>query len=316
MAAAQGRFRPAVEQLEDRRVPTVTYHGGAVLRNVGVEALFLGSDWSSDPALAGQAVQLGSFFQYLTNSSFMDALGSAGYRVGRGSYLDGPVDPVPLSGAASDAAIQGTLSASISDGLLQAPDANRLYVVFVAPDVNVTTSFGTSALDFYGYHSAFVGPTGAPVNYAVVAYPSGPNAPYPGLSPFETLTKVSAHELAESVTDPQGDGVGRTAWYDNTYRDPVSHQRGAEIADIEDGVILDLGGYVIQGFANRRDRLLIPGGAGLDPRFGLPRYARLPRHQTPRHRAGHHPPAGPVHHAGHHHGGHKHHPAPRAPGRP
>jgi hypothetical protein len=303
MIAVPRRFRPAVEQLEDRRVPTVTYHGGALLADAGVEALFLGSDWSSDPTFASQAAQLGTFFQYLTNSSFMDALGSAGYGVGRGSYLDGPVDSVPLGGAVSDAAIQATLSGSIADGLLQAPDANRLYFVFVAPGVNVATSFGTSARDFYGYHSAFVGPTGVPVNYAVIAYPSGPNAPYPGLSAFETLTKVSAHELAESVTDPQGDGVGRTAWYDNTWRDPVSHQRGAEIADIEDGVILDLGGYVIQGFANRHDRLLIPGGAALDPRFRLPRYVRTLRHHTARHRAAHHP--------GHRlHGDHRHPPAP------
>ena len=303
MTAAQRRFRPAVEQLEDRRVPTVTYHGGALLPDVGVEALFLGSGWWTDPALATQAADLGNFFQYLTNSSFMDALGSAGYGVGRGSYLDGPVDPVPLGGAFSDAAIRATLAGDITNGLLQVPDANRLYFVFVAPGVNVTTPFGNSALDFYGYHSAFVGPTGARVNYAVIAYPSGPNAPYPGLSPFETLTKVSAHELAESVTDPHGDGGGRIAWYDNTYIDPVSHERGAEIADIEDGVILDLGGYVIQGFADRHDHLVIPAGATLDPRFGLPRDARAGRHQPPEHRGAHHP-------GHHHHGGHRHPPPP------
>jgi hypothetical protein len=305
------RFRPAVEQLEDRRVLTVTYHGGAVLANVGVEALFLGSGWSSDPALAAQAGQLGTFLRFLTNSSYMDMLGRAGYGIGRGSYLDGRVDPAALPGIYSDAQIQATLARSITGGLLHAPDANRLYFVFVEPGVNVTASFGTSAADFYGYHSVFRGPTGVAVNYAVLPYPSGPNAPYPGLSAFETLTKVSSHELAEGVTDPQGDGVGATAWYDNTWRDPVSGLRGGEIADITDGVIVDLGGYVVQGVAGRHDQPLIPAGATFDPRFPPPRSARH-RHHPPTHQGAHgHRPPHPGHHPPHrHHGDRRHPPVP------
>ena len=294
------RFRPALEQLEDRSVPTVTYHGGAVLSNVGVEAVFLGSGWSTDPSLSAQTGQVGTFLQFLTNSSFMDVLG--GYGVGRGAYFDGLVDPAALPGVLSDGQIQATLANAIENGSLGAPDANRLYIVYVEPGVNITTSFGTSAKDFYGYHSAFLGPTGVPVNYAVLPYPTDPNGPYPGLSPFETLTKVSAHELAESVTDPQGDGVGQTAWYDNTWRDPSSGQRGGEIGDIEDGVILDLGGYVVQGVAGKHDQLLIPAGATFDPRFALPRSARHARHRAVRHPAAHHAlPHEPRHHAGHRH---------------
>ena len=281
------RFRPSLEALEDRLVPTVTYHGGAVLANVGVEAVFLGSAWSSDPSLSAQAGQLGTFLQFLTTSSFMDMLGHAGYGVGRGGYLDGRVEPSPLAGSVSDAQIQGTLAASILDGSLGAPDANRLYFVFAEPGVNVTTPFGTSAADFYGYHSAFVGPTGVAVNYAVVAYPTAPNGPYPHLSPFETLTKISSHELAESVTDPQGNGVGRTAWYDDKWRDPASGMRGGEIGDITEGVIADLGGYVIQGVAGRHDQPLIPAGSILDPRFPPPLAGRHRHHRAPAHRPPH-----------------------------
>jgi hypothetical protein len=300
------RFRPAVEQLEDRWVPTVTYHGGAVLADVGVEALFLGSEWATDPGLAAQTGQIGTFLQFLTTGSFMDMLGQAGYGIGRGGYLAGQVDPVPLPGVLSDDLIQATLTASIGNGSLGAPDANRLYFVFVEPGVNVTTSFGSSATDFYGYHSVFVGPTGVPVNYAVIPYPTAPNGPYPALSPFETITKVSSHELAESVTDPQGDGVGRTAWYDNTWRDPASGMRGGEIADITDGVIVDLGGYVVQGVAGKHDQVLIPAGGTLDPRFPLPRAFRHRRRVAHRHR--HRPDSHP--HRPAHPG---HHPHPHAP---
>jgi hypothetical protein len=299
-----------VEQLEDRWVPTVTYHGGAVLSNVGVEGLFLGSSWATDPGLAAQVGQVGTFLQFLTNSSFMDMLGQAGYGIGRGGYLDGQVDPVPLPQVLGDDVIQATLAAAIANGSLTAPDGNRLYFVYVEPGVNVVTSFGTSALSFYGYHSVFVGPTGVPVNYAVVPYPLAPNGPYPGLSPFETLTKVSSHELAESVTDPQGDGVGRTAWYDNTWRDPASGMRGGEIADITDGVIVDLGGYVIQGVAGKHDQRLIPAGATLDPRFPLRRARRHGHrraHRHPRHHLAGHPGAQRHHLAGHP-GAHPHHP--------
>jgi hypothetical protein len=275
------RFRPALEALEDRLVPAVTYHGGAVLANVGVEALFLGSEWATDPSLAAQTGQVGTFLQFLTNSTFMDMLGRAGYGVGRGAYLDGHVDPAPLAATVSDTQIQGTLAASIVNGSLGAPDANRLYFVFVEPGLNVTTWFGTSADDFYGYHSAFLGPTGVAVNYAVVPYPTAPNGPYPHLSPFETLTKVSSHELAEAVTDPQGDGFGRTAWYDDTWRDPTSGTRGGEIADITDRVFVDLGGYVVSGVAGRHDQALIPAGGTLDPRFPAPAAGRRGRHRGP-----------------------------------
>ena len=38
-------FRPVLECLDDRLVPTVTYHGGALLPHVEVQGMYLGSDW-------------------------------------------------------------------------------------------------------------------------------------------------------------------------------------------------------------------------------------------------------------------------------
>jgi hypothetical protein len=52
--------RPELECLERRDVPTVTYHGGALLPHVEVQAMYYGSDWSSNPYY-GQAFRLGSF---------------------------------------------------------------------------------------------------------------------------------------------------------------------------------------------------------------------------------------------------------------
>ena len=39
------RFLPTLECLEDRLVPTVTYHGGTLLPHVEVQGMYLGSDW-------------------------------------------------------------------------------------------------------------------------------------------------------------------------------------------------------------------------------------------------------------------------------
>jgi hypothetical protein len=260
------RFLPTVEQLEGRTVPSVTYHGGAVLADVGVEALFLGSAWQTDPSLAPLAAQLGGYLQVLTGGSFMDALSRSGYGVGRGSYLDSGTDAMPMWWIISDAQIQQEIAASISNGTLQAPDANRLYVVYVQPGVAVTSPFGESTFGVLGYHSDFQGPTGTPVSYAVLPFPSENNSFIPGLNPFETLTAVTSHELAESVTDPYGDNVGRPAWYDNTWRDPVSGAQGAEIGDMTENVFIDWGGYVLQGVVNRRRQLLVPVGGSLDAR--------------------------------------------------
>jgi hypothetical protein len=284
-APAARRFRPAVESLEDRTVPTVTYHGGAVLPHVEVEAVYLGSNWQTDPSLAALPGQLGGFLQSVTHSSYLALLGQAGYRVGTGSYVGAGTDAVPLGWAVSDGRIQGELAASILNGSVPPPDANRLYVVYVEPNVVVTSPFGSSAVDLLGYHSDFQGPTGTPVSYAVLPYPAGVNGGVPGLSTFEALTSITSHELAESVTDPQGVNVGRPGWFDATWRDPASGQTGAEIADMTQGVLIDLNGYVVQAAVNKKRHLLLPPDGAIDPRStGLPHQA----HASRRHHASHH----------------------------
>jgi hypothetical protein len=274
----------------------MTYHGGPVLSHASVEAVFIGPQWASDPGLQAQAGQLEGYLQFLTGSSFMDMLTRAGYRVGRGTYLDSQVVPVDLQvGMISDATIQQTLADSIAGGSLPAPDADRLYFVFVEPGVDVVTPWGESAVNLLGYHGAFWGPTGAAVTYAVVPDLAVPNAFFPGLSSFELMTKTASHELAEAVTDPQGTMIGTNAWYDSTWRDPTSGARGGEIADIAERAVVDLGGYVVQGVAGRNDQVLIPAGGTFDPRFPAPRHGRPERVAR---RAGRWHPGG--HHARHH----------------
>ncbi len=112
---------------------------------------------------------------------------------------------------------------------------NTLYIVFTPPNVTVVSGTQSSLLDFFGYHNTFPYGANGTVNYAVIANPIG-NGDDGSMTDFQTITHTISHELAESVTDPNGD-----AWVD-----PVT---GDEIADVVDqpGNIAFLNNYVVAG---------------------------------------------------------------------
>jgi hypothetical protein len=258
-AAARLPRRPAagrlqVEALEERQVPTVYYYGGNLLPHVEAQALYLGNEWSTVPADAAQTATLDAFLKDLTGGAYLDALTRAGYGVGRGTAAAGAVDNAALASGATitDAAIQARIKADVSSGLLQAPDANRLYVVYVEPNVavNLGPGQGTTQQGILGYHGAFAGPGGDTIRYAVVAYPGGAagNSSL-GTSASDQLTDVSSHEVAEAVTDPDVN-FGRLGWYD---------PRRGEIGDItanNPNSQVRLDGYLVQEVADRNDQLL------------------------------------------------------------
>ena len=269
---ARGSNRPAVprrgsrahlrsyESLESRELLTVTYHGGQLLPNVEAQAVFLGSDWATNPTLHDQAAAVDQFMSYLVQSPYMDMLTQAGYNVGRGtatagSQLDGGVNK---STGITDAQIRADLQAAIHSSQLAAPDPNRLYVVYVEPGVVVKDGNQTSQNSFLGYHGAFAGTdaSGKPVDirYAVVAYPGSPN-PSAGSQGFATsfnqLTDVTSHELAEAAVDPDVN-YKTLGWYDN--------QRNAEIGDLTRRNTV-LNGYLVQDVVNKNDQVIAPAAA-------------------------------------------------------
>jgi hypothetical protein len=253
------RARPAVEGLEERAVPTVNYYGGNLLPHVEAQALYLGNEWSTVSADAAQTTTIDAFLKDVTGGAYMDALTGAGYNVGRGTASAGAVDNTALSPAStiSDASIQARLLADINSGLLQAPDANRLYIVYVEPNVAVNLGHGqgTTQQGILGYHGAFAGPNGTTIRYAVVPYPGGSahNSSL-GTTAIDQLTAVTSHELAEAVTDPDVN-YGQVSWYD---------PRRGEIGDITENnpsALVRLDGYLVQEVASQNDQLLPVTGA-------------------------------------------------------
>jgi hypothetical protein len=252
------RFPLGLETLEDRTVPTVSYFGGSLLPNVEAQALFLGNEWSSASNSAAQAT-VNSFLGDVTGGAYMDALTRAGYGVGRGSASPGAVDNAALTPGSTitDASIRAEIQSDINGGFLQAPDPNRLYVVYVEPNVavNLGGGQGTTQQGILGYHAAFAGRDAAGnahvIHYAVVAFPGGTvgNSQLPGRAAVDQLTAVGSHELAEAVTDPNVN-FGRLGWFDP--------QRG-EIGDVTENnpnAYVRLDGFLVQEVAARNDQLL------------------------------------------------------------
>jgi hypothetical protein len=248
-----------VEVLEDRTVPTVTFHGGALLSHVQVQGLYLGDQWSSNPTLRGQVSYLDGFLRNIVNSSYMDALSSAGYEVSRGSAVGGSTSPASLAPRSSldDDTIRHWVNDCVNNGTLAAPNANTLYVCFVEPDVLVRKGNKDSRIDFLGYHGAFDGRNGQPIRYAVIAYPgwaTDDDSVSLGTAP-QGMTVTASHEIAEAATDP--DANYRTkGWYDDT--------RHEEIGDITNGQVCYVKGYAVQRNASQTDFAMTPSQATAD----------------------------------------------------
>jgi hypothetical protein len=247
--------RPELEGLEERAVPTVTNHGGALLANVKVQGLYIGDQWVSNPTLSGQFSYLENFLRTIVNSTYMDALSNAGYGAGRGSFTGGRISLASLSAGSrlDDNTVQNWLSSYISSHVLQSADANTLYVCFVEPNVWVRQGNSSSA-NFRGYHTAIWTPQAGLIRYAVVTYPGGTvgNAGVPFLSSIDSVTKTASHEIAEAVTDPDA-GFSTLGWYDDA--------RNGEIGDINNDRVMYVNGFAMQRIVNKNDFNMTPAQA-------------------------------------------------------
>jgi hypothetical protein len=265
------RARLQLEALEEREVMSVTFHGGAVLPNVAVQGIYYGSDWGNDPNLFNQTGALESYLGSIVNSPYMDMLTNAGYGVGRGHADAGRIvnaNPDKTQWL-TDSQIQSDLLAEINapGSGFQQPDGNRLYVVFVEPNVAVLNDHyknQTSQTNFYGYHSNFtgnVGGSGRTIRYAVIAYPGGwYNLSISWLSTFEQMTEVTSQEIAEAVTDPDVSSSNTLGWYDDNFVNSDG-TKGAEVGDIANLSVVYVNGYAVQRIADQGDQAMTPANA-------------------------------------------------------
>jgi hypothetical protein len=265
----QPEARLRLEALEDRSVPSVTFHGGPVVPHAQVTNLFLGNDWYQ-PSNRADIWGLNQFMGTITHSSYMSMLGE--YGVGQGSFAGGTLLPGPSASApgspptvVSEGYIQGTLFNLAFTGQI-APTANSVYVIWLPPNVQ-------SALDntysFMGHHNSYwvLDPSynWHNVYYVVMPHPQGNVADngynLNGLTDFQKQTVLVSHELSEAVTDPQvwQDSTGAIAYGTGWHDGPSVYSLGNEIGDLANLQVAYLDGYAVQReWSNYFGRGIVP----------------------------------------------------------
>jgi hypothetical protein len=263
--------RPRLECLEDRTVPTVTFHGGPVLPNVEVQPVFFGGNRNTPAGLA-DAGYINGFLNSAVKGPFMGMLTSAGYQVGPGKVA-APLFTGPLSVAqgggtqVNDLQMQGFLAGLISSGKVARPNANTLFVFLVQPGEVDTRGSGS-------YHDSLRSSFNVP--YAVVSHPTDSAPLLPGFTLRDYWTTTISHELAEAVTDPYYAGGNSpnllpgwnddnpTAYFSRIYGPTYGARFGnisGEVADLTYPSLVYLNGYAVDRIADQNDQPMTPAGA-------------------------------------------------------
>jgi hypothetical protein len=192
--------------------PQLTYGGGPLVTAVDVFTVFWGEAWSA-AAQQSLVTSLNAFFGFIVASPYVDQLSeydTPASHIRRGRFVGtATVTAPPLGTTVTDTAIRQMLEQQLA-GKTSFPAAgpNTVYFVFLPPGVLVAAGGDRSCQAFCGYHDHI----NAQVFYAVVPYP-GCAGCLGGLGPLDALTSISAHELAEAITDP----VPPHGWYDDTH---------------------------------------------------------------------------------------------------
>ena len=239
--------------------PQLTYRGGPVIANGKLFGVYWGSQWSTAQTQSVSRTAIDNFLGDLVKSAYMDLFAEysvSGATIGRGSFLGSVVVGTDPATQIDDTDIQALIQQRLSDGSIPPWDGNTLYVVFLPSGVTVTQGGSASCQTFCGYHNAIIDPnTNAPLAYyGVLPYPdcAGCMQTATGgtLQPFDALTSVISHEVAEAITDP----VPGSGWYDD---------QNGEIGDICAWQLATVDGYTVQQeWSNQAGSCIGPAAQG------------------------------------------------------
>ena len=188
----------------------MTSHGGIILVTNKTQAIFWGTQWTSASFAGDKITGLDSFFSGFGGSNYAgtttEYTGTNGQVTRTSSYL----------GHVIDATAAPSKAPSVSSAVAEAckvtnnnPDPNALYLLY--------TATGAGHVSYCAWHSYGSCSNGAPVQVAYMPNIDG----LAGCDPVDTygtghsqglaaVANVTAHELAETITDPRNGG-----WYDS-----------------------------------------------------------------------------------------------------
>ena len=204
----------------------ILYHGGPLMLGTPNVYYIWYGDWSGDTAAQTVLNKFGSSIGgtawYNINSTYYD--GSSNHVSNAVHFGPQTNDSYSQGATLNDTAVQNIVGTALTSGALPT-DPNGVYFVLTSQDVTETSGFCTqycawhthgtytsSAGQRYDIKFGFIGnPARCPM--ACAAQNTTPNGDLAG----DSMASLIAHELSESVTDPD-----LNAWFD---------QRGQENAD-------------------------------------------------------------------------------------
>jgi hypothetical protein len=198
----------------------INYHSGPLMLGLTNVYYIWYGNWAGNtattilPAFAGA---IGGSPYFNINTTYTNGAGT--HVTNAVSYYGSVNDSYSQGSNLNDTGVQNVVAKAINSNALP-KDPNGVYFVLTSKDVNETTGFCTQYCGWHWYGSV----AGANIKYAFVGNPdrcpsacamqtTSPN----GNAGADGMASIIAHELEESVTDPNGN-----AWYD---------RRGAENAD-------------------------------------------------------------------------------------
>src|SRR5258706_846177 len=193
----------------------IDYHGGPVMLGTTHIYYIWYGNWTGDTAttiLTDFANNIGGSPYFNINTTYYD--GNSNYVANQVSFANSTTDNYSQGTALNDAQIQTVVSSAIGRGALPA-DSNGVYFVLTSADVNQTNGFCTT---YCGWHThgtisgldikySFVGNSARCPSACVSGQTNSPN----GNVGADGMANIIAHELEESVTDPD-----LNAWFDST----------------------------------------------------------------------------------------------------
>lgn len=204
----------------------IEYHGGPIITNPHVYFIWYGN-WTSNTALTIlpqfiSGLSLSSYFNI--NSTYPD---NTGARITSSVSMNSQVfDNYSQGTILSDQGLQTVVSRQLTSGGLPT-DTNGIYFVLTSADVDEKGASGEFCVQFCGFHNHAV-LNGADIKYSFVGNiarcPSACAASNLGQGPngnagADAMANVIAHELNETVTDPD-----LNTWFHNNL--------GGEVGDL------------------------------------------------------------------------------------
>ncbi|HEY2325118.1 MAG TPA: hypothetical protein VGJ82_19830 [Thermoanaerobaculia bacterium] len=164
------------------------FHGGAVVREPLVEALFVGT-WDKPQADALRKA--------LDHVSATDAFQSTHERGVKATALSITTRSLQGRDTMNDLDLQSMLDRAIENGSLPSRSDDTVYVLFLSPAISSTLGEKAAGTDYASYHSHFHSHD-VNVRYVVVPFHQDANV----------MNQAAAASLIRAIINPDGDG-----WY-------------------------------------------------------------------------------------------------------